>query len=210
MTSPNRNLKISHNMVNSHKNHFLNKLTVCKRKKDVRVINHHTTINMKKKKMQSHYCMLFLLWFHLLYHALIFSVGSWIQSGSSSILYDHKQHLPKPTWFGLVYNSVLKFVYAFFLDMHVSIHHMCFFFFFVKIDLQEPGVLRIIHTAIPMLSDLQLTRAQMKLFAQTRLQHLAKIEKVKLNHQLIIALVEQWRLEINSLHLNSGETSIIS
>lgn len=50
MTSPNRNLKISHNMVNSHKNHFLNKLTVCKRKKDVRVINHHTTINMKKKK----------------------------------------------------------------------------------------------------------------------------------------------------------------
>ena len=47
-----------------------------------------------------------------------------------------------------------------------------------------------------------------ELIRQTGLEHLAKIKKIELDHGLITTLVERWRPETNTFHLNSGEATV--
>lgn len=47
-----------------------------------------------------------------------------------------------------------------------------------------------------------------ELIHQTGLEHLVKIKKIELDHGLITALVERWRPETNTFHLNSGKATV--
>ncbi|RWR76248.1 serine/threonine-protein phosphatase 7 long form [Cinnamomum micranthum f. kanehirae] len=46
------------------------------------------------------------------------------------------------------------------------------------------------------------------LIRQSGLEHLAKIRKIQIDHSLITGLVERWRPETNTFHLNSGEATV--
>ncbi|RWR78487.1 protein MAIN-LIKE 2 [Cinnamomum micranthum f. kanehirae] len=71
---------------------------------------------------------------------------------------------------------------------------------------REAGPLRCIPT--PNHDSWEINDHMWELIRQTGLEQLAKIKKIELDHGLITGLVERWRPETNTFHLNSGEATV--
>ncbi|RWR73152.1 protein MAIN-LIKE 2 [Cinnamomum micranthum f. kanehirae] len=71
---------------------------------------------------------------------------------------------------------------------------------------KEAGPLRCIPT--PNHDSWEINDRMWDLIRQTGLEQLAKIGKIELDHGLITGLVERWRPETNTFHLNCGEATV--
>ena len=91
-------------------------------------------------------------------------------------------------------------------------HHFCAYAMtnvitiasFIKCRKQAP--LRCIPT--PNDDSWEINERMWDLIRQSGLEQLAKIKKIELDHGLITGLVERWRPETNTFHLNSGEATV--
>lgn len=72
--------------------------------------------------------------------------------------------------------------------------------------MQEPGPLRCIPT--PNHDSWEICDRMWELIRETGLEQLVKIKKIELDHGLITGLVERWRPETNTFHLNSGKATV--
>ena len=73
-------------------------------------------------------------------------------------------------------------------------------------EMQEAGPLQCIP--MPNHDSREINDRMWELIRQIGLEQLARIKKIELDHGLITALVEQWRPETNTFHLNSGEATV--